>query len=152
MTDSILESTKKILGIDAGYTAFDLDIMTHINSVFFTLHQLGIGPAEGFMIEDAEAKWVDFLGTDPRYNAVKTYVYLRVRLLFDPPTTSYLITALTEQVKELEWRLTVENDRFVGAGTESFWWEINDRDSFPADARPGDVGFDPVSGHVWRKL
>lgn len=107
MSNSILTSTKKILGISAEYTEFDLDILTHINSVFSALTQLGIGPAEGFMIEDATETWDAFLESDINLNAVKTYMYLRVRLLFDPPTTSYTITAMNEQVKELEWRLNV---------------------------------------------
>lgn len=110
MSDSILTSTKKILGIDAAYEQFDLDIITHINSVFSTLSQLGIGPVGGFMIEDATPVWSDFLNNDINLNSVKTYVYLRVRLLFDPPTTSYLITALNEQVRELEWRLSVKRE------------------------------------------
>jgi hypothetical protein len=119
MSDSILDSTKKILGIDPSYTPFDLDIMTHINSVFFTLNQLGIGPAEGFMIEDSSAVWNDFIGgEDFNLNAVKTYVYLRVRLLFDPPTTGYLIDAMKQQIQELEWRLNVhrENSPLPEAG------------------------------------
>lgn len=119
MSDSILDSTKKILGIDPSYTPFDLDIMTHINSVFFTLNQLGIGPAEGFMIEDSTAVWNDFVGgEDFNLNAVKTYVYLRVRLLFDPPTTGYLIDAMKQQIQELEWRLNVhrENSPLPEAG------------------------------------
>ena len=107
MSSSILTSTKKILGIDADYTAFDSDIITHINSAFSTLAQLGIGPIDGFMIEDATATWDAFLGSDMNLNSVKSYVYLRVRLLFDPPTTSYLITSLNEQLKEIEWRLNV---------------------------------------------
>jgi len=102
---SILTTVKKILGVDATYTTFDVDIITHINSVFFTLNQLGIGPADGFAIEDATAVWDDFLGTDLRLNAVKTYMYLRVRLLFDPPTASYLIEATRQQIQEFEWRL-----------------------------------------------
>ena len=102
---SILNSIKKILGIDEAYTAFDPDITIHINSVFATLNQLGIGPTEGFMIEDDEATWDDFLGTDLRLNNVKSYVYLRVRMLFDPPTTGYLIDAMKEQIKEMEWRI-----------------------------------------------
>jgi hypothetical protein len=105
MTNSILTSTKKILGVADDYTAFDLDILTHINSAFATLHQLGIGPAQGFMIEDDTPTWDAFLGSDMRLNAVKTYVYLRVRLLFDPPSTSYHLTALKEQIAEQEWRL-----------------------------------------------
>jgi hypothetical protein len=104
---SILDSTKKILGLEADYTAFDLDILTHINTVFSDLQQLGIGPIEGFAIEDAEAEWDDFLAGDVTMNSVKTYMYLRVRLLFDPPTTSFHIASLKEQQQALEWRLNV---------------------------------------------
>jgi hypothetical protein len=107
MEMSILNSTKKILGIAEDYTVFDLDIITHINSAFSTLTQLGVGPAEGFMIEDATAVWSDFIGNDVQYNSVKSYVFLKVRQLFDPPTTSYLIAAYDKQIEELEWRLNV---------------------------------------------
>lgn len=110
MADSILESTKKILGIEASYTAFDLDIMTHINSVFTTLTQLNVGPPTGFFIEDDTAVWEDFIAPWENLNAVKSYMYLRVRLLFDPPATSYHIASLESQVKELEWRLNVQVD------------------------------------------
>lgn len=105
--DSILTSTKKVLGIAADYEAFDVDILMHINSVFSILHQLGLGPEDGFVIEDDTATWDAFLGDDPRINSVKTYVYLRVRLMFDPPTTSYLIESTRKQAEELEWRLNV---------------------------------------------
>jgi hypothetical protein len=105
MEQSILISVKKILGIDAGDSAFDLDILTHINSAFSTLHQLGIGPEDGFQVEDDEALWVDFIGADPRLNQVRTYVCLKTRILFDPPTTSYLIGAINKQIEELEWRI-----------------------------------------------
>ena len=114
MADSILQSTKKILGIEPEYTVFDVDVITHINSAFSTLNQLGIGPIDGFMILDDQATWDSYLQFDSRLNSVKTYVYLRVRLLFDPPQTSYLITSLDEQRKELEWRLNVvrEGDEY----------------------------------------
>ena len=107
MEQSILTSTKKILGIADTYTVFDLDIITHINTAFSTLTQLGVGPVAGFMIEDATKLWNDFIivSTDLQYNMVKSYVYLRVRQLFDPPTTSYLISAVEKQIEELEWRL-----------------------------------------------
>lgn len=107
MSDSILESTKKLLGIDPEYTAFDTDIVIYINGVLATLNQLGIGPEEGFSIEDDAATWGDFLGDDKRMNSVRTLVYLKVRLLFDPPATSFVLSAQQEQVKELEWRLNV---------------------------------------------
>lgn len=105
MEQSILTSTKKILGIAEDYTVFDLDIITHINTAFSTLTQLGVGPSPGFMIEDNIAVWADFMGADDQYNSVKSYVFLRVRQLFDPPTTSYLIAAQERQIQELEWRL-----------------------------------------------
>lgn len=110
MEDSILTSTKKILGIAADYTAFDLDIITHINTAFSILTQLGIGPAEGFMIEDDSEVWEDYLADDNQLNSVKSYVFLRVRQLFDPPTTSYLIDAMERQIEQLEWRLNVHRE------------------------------------------
>jgi hypothetical protein len=110
MSDSILTSVKKILSIPEDYDVFDQDIILHINSVFSTLTQLGIGPVEGFMIADATAEWDSFIGADLELNAVKTYVCLRVRLLFDPPSSSYAIEAMKEQVKELEWRLNVTRE------------------------------------------
>jgi hypothetical protein len=110
MEQSILISTKKILGIAQDYTVFDLDIITHINTAFSTLTQLGVGPPEGFMIADDVAVWTDFIADDLQYNSVKTYVFLRVRQLFDPPSTSYLISATESQIKELEWRLNVHRE------------------------------------------
>lgn len=110
MIQSILTSTKKTLGLDESYTAFDHDIITHINSVFSTLHQLGIGPPEGYMIEDATNVWSEFMGTDAPMNAVKTYMYLRVRLLFDPPPTGYLVDSMQKQIEQMEWRLNVERE------------------------------------------
>jgi hypothetical protein len=110
METSILKSVKKLLGIPDDYDVFDLDVLTHINSAFSTLTQLGVGPTGGFMIEDDTAEWADFLADDKQYNAVKTYVVLRVRQLFDPPTTSYLISAFNDQIKELEWRLNAHRE------------------------------------------
>jgi hypothetical protein len=113
METSILISTKKILGLDQSYTAFDQDVLTHINTAFSTLNQLGVGPVQGFFIEDETPTWDDFLDMVDDvmlHNMVKTYVYLRVRLLFDPPQTSYLIEALNQQLKEFEWRLNVERE------------------------------------------
>lgn len=154
MSDSILISTKKILGLEADYTDFDLDVMTHINSVFNTLTQLGVGPSEGYMIESDADEWADFLSDNKSLNSVKTYVYLKVRLLFDPPTTSYLIDALKQQAQELEWRLnvTVDTNPIPDYEDNDLVWEIADNEGFPEDAEEGDVGFDPETGNVWRKL
>jgi hypothetical protein len=110
MEDSILISTKKILGIAEDYTAFDLDIITHINTTFSTLTQLGVGPSEGFMIEDESAVWDDFVSDDNQFNAIKSYVFLQVKHIFDPPTTSYLIDSQERQIAQLEWRLNVHRE------------------------------------------
>lgn len=110
MEKSILTSTKKILGLDKDYTAFDLDIITHINTALATLRDIGVGPVDGYMIEDSTPLWSDFIGMDNRLSAVKTYVYLKVRLLFDPPTTSFHLAAAKEQLQEMEWRLQVAVD------------------------------------------
>lgn len=110
MTDSILDSTKKTLNLASDYTAFDQDIILHINSVFSTLNQLGIGPSVGFMIADKTPVWADFLEGDLRLNNIKSYMYLRVRLLFDPPTLGYVIDAMKDQIKELEWRINVQRE------------------------------------------
>lgn len=108
--NSILDTTKKVLGLDSEYTAFDQDIMLHINSVLPTLYQLGIGPDDGFMIEDKTPTWTDYLGTDKNLNSVKSYVYLKVKLLFDPPQTSFAIAAMEKQIEELEWRINVHRE------------------------------------------
>lgn len=110
MEQSILTSTKNILGLAEDYTVFDLAIITHINSALSTLTQLGIGPAEGFAIEDVDTDWDEFIGDDIPNNSVKSYVYLKVRMLFDPPTTSFAISAMERQIEELEWRLNVHRE------------------------------------------
>lgn len=110
METSILISTKKVLGLADTYTVWDLDIITHINTAFSTLTQLGIGPVGGFVIEDKIPVWADFIGTDKQLNSVKTYVFLKVRQLFDPPQTSYLISAMEKQIQELEWRLNTHRE------------------------------------------
>lgn len=119
MTDSILDSTKKVLGIDSTYTAFDEDIKMFINSAFSTLHQLGVGPEEGFEIAGNTEVWSDFLGPDSKtLNNVKAYVYLSVRLLFDPPPTSFGIAAFERQLEELVWRINVRREEVKYPWTE----------------------------------
>lgn len=117
METSILKSTKKVLGLPADYDAFDVDIVMHINAILSNLNQIGVGPEEGFSIEDETAMWNDFLGDDPNLNNVKSYVYLKVRLLFDPPQNSNITNAINEQIKEIEWRVNVykENKKWASA-------------------------------------
>lgn len=119
MEQSILTGTKKILGLAEDYTAFDYDIITHINTAFSTLTQLGVGPAVGFAIDDATPVWADFLTDDLQYNSVKSYVFLRVKLLFDPPATSYATTSFEKQLDELTWRLNVYREETQWVDPES---------------------------------
>lgn len=107
--DSILTSIKKLLGIDEDYIQFDDDIIMHINTVFLNLTQLGVGPEEGFSIEDNTAEWTDFVDVENnmQLNAIKTYMYLKVKLLFDPPLSSSVIESTNRMIAELEWRLNV---------------------------------------------
>lgn len=104
---SILQSIKKLLGIAEEYEAFDTDIIIHINSVFSILTQLGVGPVNGFYITGHHEAWEDYMPTSPRLEMVKTYMYLKVRLLFDPPTSSAAIDSANRLISELEWRLNV---------------------------------------------
>lgn len=105
MNDSILLSVKKMLGLPEEYNAFDLDIMTHINSVFTILTQIGVGPVNGFTIEDETAMWTDFIQDMSFYQLVKSYMVLKVRLLFDPPISSAVLECYKAQINEYEWRL-----------------------------------------------
>jgi hypothetical protein len=112
MDQSILNSTKKILGVGTDDPSFDLDIITHINSAFSNLHDLGVGPENGFVIADDTAVWSDFLSEENpvKLSKVKTVIYLRVRLIFDPPATSYVLNSLQTQLQEAEWRLNVNRE------------------------------------------
>ena len=105
--ESILTSIKKLLGIEEEYEHFDQDLIMHINSVFTVLKQLGVGPSEGFSIQDAESVWAEFLPENSNLEAVKTYMHLKVKLIFDPPTSSAVIESTNRLISELEWRLTV---------------------------------------------
>ena len=108
--DSILTSIKKLLGITEEYENFDQDIIMHINSAFMILNQLGVGPKSGFSINDKSSTWDEFIAEGSNLEAVKTYVHLKVKLMFDPPLSSTVIEAIKSQINELEWRLNVSVD------------------------------------------
>ena len=110
MQESILTSIKKLLGITEEYTHFDADIIMDINSVFMVLMQLGVGPEDGFSISDDSAVWSDFLSDATWFEAVKSYVHLKVKLIFDPPQSGTLLNAMEKQVGEFEWRCMEEAD------------------------------------------
>lgn len=108
--DSVLLSVKKMIGIPKDYDAFDTDIILNINTVFDGLNQMGVGPEEGFSISDDSTEWSEFLTFDRNSEMVKTYMYLKVRMLFDPPTNTSLANVYQEQLKEYEWRLLIFAD------------------------------------------
>lgn len=110
MSNSILTSIKKLLGVAEDYKHFDADITMHINSVFLTLSQLGVGPAAGFFIEDAADEWTDFMEEGTVLNTVKSYMYLKVRMLFDPPVNSAAIESYNRIINEFEFRLNIAVD------------------------------------------
>ncbi len=112
--ESILTSIKKLLGIVEDYTQFDMDLIMHINSVFSVLTQLGVGPSKGFSIQNEDALWTDFLEDGTILEIIKSYMLLRVRLLFDPPTSSAVIESLNRQISEFEWRIQVAVDEMNG--------------------------------------
>lgn len=106
--ESILTSIKKLLGITEADKSFDVDVIMHINSVFMTLNQLGVGPEEGYMITDEMTTWNNFLGDEAEakaIQAVKIYTYLNVKMLFDPPTSSAALSAMQRESDKLEWRI-----------------------------------------------
>lgn len=108
--ESILTSIKKMLGIAEDYTHFDQDIIMHINSVFMILTQLGVGPSSGFVIEDDSAVWTDFVSDTSKVESIKSYIYLKVKMLFDPPLSSAVVDSMNRMINEFEWRLNVAVD------------------------------------------
>lgn len=109
--DSILQSIKKLLGIHSDYTVFDDDIIIHINTNFVVLNQLNVGPTEGFFITDGDATWDEYIGDKQYQHMVKTFIYLKVKLIFDPPSSSFVIESMNKTLSELEFRLYVEGGK-----------------------------------------
>ena len=106
--DSILTSIKRLLGIEEGYVQFDPELIIHINSVFTVLTQLGVGPTEGYFIEDKTNTWDEFISEDRKdLEAVKSYMFMKVKLIFDPPDRSAVLESYKAQIAEFEWRMNV---------------------------------------------
>lgn len=105
----ILETIRKLVGGSEGNDAFDTDLLIHINSTFSALTQIGVGPSSGFLVA-ADSKWSDFLGDEIKLEMVKSYVYLKAKLIFDPPQNSSVAQAMKQQADEFEWRVSVEVD------------------------------------------
>lgn len=108
--ESILESIKKLIGIDKDYGAFDIDLIIAINGVFTVLNQLGVGPGKEFAITGPDETWLDFFGVTNAINLVKPYMYLKCKLIFDPPSTGVLHEAIERQISEFEWRIMIQAD------------------------------------------
>lgn len=109
MTESILTSIKKLLGIAQEYNAFDQDILVHINSVIMDLRQIGVGPSAGFEVQDDSTTWSDYLGDSVvQFSSVKSYIFLKVRQLFDPATNGAVTESTNSRIRELEYRLYAE--------------------------------------------
>lgn len=111
MDSSILTDVKKMLGIVEEYEHFDTDIIIHINSVLTILTQLGVGPSDGFTIKNKDSTWSEFISDNKMLESVKTYLYMRVRLLFDPPASSTVMDSIKNSIAEFEWRLNVLSDK-----------------------------------------
>lgn len=111
MDESILTSIKKLLGITEDYQHFDQDLIMHINAVLMTLTQIGVGPVGGMLITDDSTTWEEFAGEVTDLGGIQSYVYLKVKLLFDPPQTSSVAEAINRQINELEWRLNFVVDK-----------------------------------------
>lgn len=110
MNESILESIKKLVGIDSESEHFDPDLIIHINTVLMTLNQLGVGPDKTFHITGEEELWEDFVQNEEDLEGIKTFTYLKVRLLFDPPTSSFVLDSMRKLADEYEWRLMIIAD------------------------------------------
>jgi hypothetical protein len=156
--NSILDSVKKVLNIGFDETSFDLDVTMFINSAFASLQQLGVGPDDGFSISDNTSVWSSFTSEITLVGKVKTYVTNKVRLIFDPPATSFAIEALKEVLAEDEWRLTQQAEiirQAQAAGGQPtfipYWWDLTGLSDFPPEALTGDMGIDFDSSDIWCK-
>jgi hypothetical protein len=142
--ESILDSLKKVAGVDYSNTDFDTDMLMHINAIFSDLQQLDVGPF-GFSISDNTTLWSDYLTEPILLGPVKSFIHLKVRLIFDTPGLSFVIEALQSQAAEFAWRINVLAESFVNLP----WWDITGTLDFPVQAKAGDLGIDFDSGNVW---
>ena len=124
--DSILLTIKKMLGMEMDYCAFDTDIIVFINSAMMTLQQLGVGPEQGFVVTGLNEMWSDFIPSDTMLEGVKSYIFLCVKMVFDPPTSSFVMESMKAQKEELEWRLREQAEFYPGDGSRKGYWETLD--------------------------
>ena len=131
---SILDSVKKVLGLNSDYTEFDIDVTMHTNMALATLTQLGVGPSTGYSIDDSTSQWTDFTPQHYLLGPVRSFVYLSVRLIFDPPSTSFVIEAIEKQIAELGWRINVmaEQPPIPSGVFVANWYDLTGMTDFPS--------------------
>lgn len=147
--ESILQLTKKTLGIEPDYTHFDMELVVFINSAFSVLHQIGLGASGGFRISGADEKWSAILGARTDLEMVKDYVYSRVRLAFDAPANSFGIEAIKQNIAELTFYINIAVDSAISSYGDVYIFE-SDADEFPEGASEGSLGWNPATGNIWR--
>ena len=142
MESSILNTIKNLLGLDDNYTPFDQQILVFINGAMMVLQQLGVGPLKGFIVTDYTQTWGDFLPSDIMLDGVKHYIFLYVKMAFDPPASSVVMESMEKQKSELEWRLREQAEFYPGDGTRLGYYqaldaaeesEESDDDCYPHD-------------------
>ena len=126
LDDSILFTIKKMLGLGTDYTAYDTDVIVFINSAMMTLQQLGVGPERGFVVTGPTEMWSDFIPSDTMLEGVKNYLFLCVKMVFDPPTSSFVMESMKAQKEELEWRLREQAEFYPGNDSRKGYWEVLD--------------------------
>lgn len=146
MDDSILNTIKKMLGMAADYPAFDTDVIVFINSAMMVLQQYGVGPKAGFTITSATQTWSEFIPEGIHLESVKTYIYLSVKMAFDPPANSFVMDAMKQQKEELEWRLREQAEFYPGDGSRLGYWQQVVADEEAAKADSLDEGIGPFNG------
>lgn len=146
MEDSILITIKKMLGLAADYTAFDTDVIVFINSAMMVLQQYRVGPKEGFTVTNETQTWSEFIPEGIHLESVKNYIYLSVKMVFDPPSNSFVMDAMKRQKEELEWRLREQAEFYPGDGTRLGYWQqvVADEEAEKADSL--DAGIGPFNG------
>lgn len=117
MLESVLETLRVLAGLDSSDPSYDTELIIHANTMLMALTQMGVGPASGFVITGTGEKWSDFLGSSVGFEAAKTYIELKIKLIFDPPSSSFAIQAMKEQIEEIGWRLTWQADRLIAPTT-----------------------------------
>lgn len=147
--DSILQLTKKALGLEADYDVFDMEIIMHINSAFSVLHQIGLGASTGFRISGADEKWTAILGERTDLEMVKDFVYSRVRLAFDPPANSFGRDGIKQNIAELTFYINIAVESAISSYGNVYIFE-SDSEEFPSGAPEGSLGWNPATGNIWR--